>query len=264
MGLVALMLLTGYVRAQNAAANGQSQLRLANGGLFSSLLAVPVVGQPYSAVQVHSTTRTLADGSTVSHQGHHSVARDTAGRVHVELRLANGRNGQPDQVMVFVMDPVAHTLTTWISGAPGRPKTASVLKIPQGQAAAPPVRTTAPIDPSEAARPRPIVTTEDLGTESIQGLDVSGQRTTTIVPPGRSGNSAPITKTYEVWTSPELQLVVKQRWRDPRTGERTVELKNISRADPDPAFFRAPPDYEVKDALESLKDLEEKLSAMQQ
>jgi hypothetical protein len=33
----------------------------------------------------------------------------------MELRLANGRNGRPDEVMVFVMDPVAHTLTTWLS-----------------------------------------------------------------------------------------------------------------------------------------------------
>jgi hypothetical protein len=261
--VAATLLLAGQTWAQSGAPNERTSERLATGGLISSLLASPVVGEPYSAVQEHGTTRTLADGSTVSHHGHHSVARDADGRVHVELRLAEGRNGAPDEVMVFVMDPVAHTLTTWVSGAPRQPKIASLLKIPPSQAQGAAGSAPRPQDPAEAARPQPIITTEDLGEESIQGLDVKGERTTTIVPAGRSGNSAPITKTYEVWTSPDLQLVVKQIWKDPRFGERVVELQHISRESPDPALFRAPSGYEVKDAVQGLKELEEKLNALQ-
>ena len=209
-----LVLPLGYAGAQSATTASQPQERLATGGLISSLFAAPVVGQPYSAVRVHSTTQTLADGSTVSHHGHHVVARDAEGRVHVEVRLANGHNGQPDEVMVFVMDPVAHTLTTWLSGAPTQPKVASVFKItaPENRGATTP---TSRPDPSEPSRPQPIVTTEDLGTQVMQGLEASGKRTTTIVPVGRSGNSGPITKTHEVWTSADLRLVVKQEWNDP-------------------------------------------------
>jgi hypothetical protein len=252
----------GYAGEQSAAAVGQTQEPLATGGLISSLLAAPVAGEPYSSVQVHSTTQTLPNGSTVSHHGHHAVARDAEGRVHVEVRLARGENGAPDEVMVFVMDPVAHTLTTWLSGEPGHPKVASVFKIPAAQqpVAVPPRRD----NPRESVRPQPVITTEDLGTQSMQGLEVTGKRTTTIVPVGRSGNSAPITKTHEVWTSSDLQLVVKQQWNDPRSGERTVELEHISRANPDPALFRPPAGYEIKNALETLKDLEEKLSGSQQ
>jgi hypothetical protein len=253
-GMTICLLTSGY------SAEPSPQPRLATGGVLSSLLAVPVVGEPYSAVQVHSTTKTLPDGSTVSHHGHHSVARDAEGRVHVEVRLANGQNGAPDEVMVFVTDPVAHSLTTWISGGPaGAPRIASVLKISatgHGVAAAP-----APAQPS--GRPQPVITTEDLGTQSMQGLEVTGKRTTTIVPIGRSGNSAPITKTYEVWTSPELQLVVKQEWNDPRTGQRRVALEKVARTDPDPALFRPPAGYEVKDAVQTLKELEETLGAGQ-
>jgi hypothetical protein len=209
--------------------------------------------------------RTLADGSTVSHHGHHRVARDADGRVHVEVRLANGKNGEPDEVMVFVMDPVAHTLTTWLSGVPrNSPNSlvASVFKIPTTPNPSPPARMRR-ADPAEATRPQPIITTEDLGTQVIQGLEASGKRTTTIVPAGRSGNSAPITKTYEIWTSDDLQLVVKQEWNDPRSGVRTVALENVSRADPDPALFRVPPGYRVKDAVQTLQELEEKLGAPQ-
>jgi hypothetical protein len=262
IGAVGLALSLGHVGAQSGSPAGGPQERLATGGLISSLLAAPVIGQPYSAVQVHSTTQMLGDGSTVSHHGHHVVARDAEGRVHVELRLANGHNGQADEVMVFVMDPVAHTLTTWLSGAPNQPKVASVFKITESENRGA-VRPTAQPDPSEASRPQPIITTEDLDTEVIDGLETTGKRTTTIVPAGRSGNSAPITKTHEVWTSADLRLVVKQEWNDPRSGKRTVELEKISRSSPDPALFRVPSGYEVKTALQTLKELEDKLAATQ-
>jgi hypothetical protein len=252
------------LNCSGAQTGSQTQERLATGGLISSLLATPVVGEPYSAVQVHGRVQTLADGSTVSHHGHHFVARDGEGRVHVEVRMAEGQNGEPDTVMVFVMDPVAHTVTTWLSGAPNHPpndsKVATVFKIPsaENRPATSPARPT----PSESARPQPIVTTEDLGTKQIQGLEVVGKRTTTIVPVGRSGNSAPITKTYEIWTSADLQLVVKQEWNDPRSGKRTVALEKLSRTAPDPALFRVPPGYVVKDAVQTLQELEQKLEGL--
>jgi hypothetical protein len=88
-------------------------------------------------------------------------------------------------------------------------------------------------------------------------------RTTTVVPAGRAGNDAPITKTHEVWTSQDLKLVMKQQTEDPRTGVTTVELEEFSRAEPDPALFRVPPGYAVKSVLQSLKELEEKLSPAQ-
>ena len=264
IGVATFVLPLNGAGAQSATAAVQAQQRLATGGLISSLLAAPVVGEPYSAVQVHGRVQTLADGSTVSHHGHHFVARDAEGRVHVEVRMAEGQNGKPDTVMVFVMDPVAHTLTTWLSGAPNQAanntKVASVFKIPaaENRPSAPPARQ----DPSESSRPQPIITTEDLGTKQIEGLEVTGKRTTTIVPVGRSGNSAPITKTYEMWTSADLHLVVEQEWNDPRSGKRTVELEKISRTAPDPALFRVPPGYAIKDAIQTLQELEEKLGAM--
>jgi hypothetical protein len=42
-----------------------------------------------------------------------------------------------------------------------------------------------------------------------------------------------------------------------------VELDEFSRVEPDPKLFRVPPGYTVKTVLQSLKELEEKLSAAQ-
>jgi hypothetical protein len=261
VGVAGLMLAASLGRAQSTAAGSETSEVVSNGSLIHTLVAAPVIGQPYSATQVHQTKRKLADGTTISHKGHHFVARDSSGRVRVEMRMANGENGGPDTVLVFVSDPVAHTITTWVTGPKVESKTASVVKIPEERkqtAAAVPVAAT-----RESKRPQPIITTEDLGVQTIQGLPVSDMKTTTVVPAGRSGNDAPITKTREVWTSQDLKLVLKEQWEDPRSGERTIELDDFSRAEPDAALFRAPKGYTLKNALESLKELEAKLEAAQ-
>ena len=120
-----------------------------------------------------------------------------------------------------------------------------------------------PSHPPLSGRPLPIVTTEDLPPETLQGIQVSVVRKTTVVPAGRSGNDAPITKTLQTWTSPELRLLLKEQWDDPRSGERVVELDDLSRSEPDAALFRPPSDYVVKSVLQSLRELEEQLSATQ-
>ena len=254
-GVISAALLASIASAQTAP---EKKEVLSNGGLLHSLLAAPVPGQPYSAVQVTRNNQRLADGTNITHSGHHFIARDASGRVRVEMRLANASNVQPETILVFVTDPVAHTITTWVTG-PGANKVASVVKVPAEK----PTTKAAPTQIHQDNRPQPIITTEDLGTDSLQGLPVSVVKTTTIVPAGRSGNDAPITKTHEVWTSADMKLVLKEQWEDPRTGERTVSLEKFSRADPDAALFHPPAGYSVKDVMQSLKDLEEKLNQTQ-
>jgi len=253
--LASEMFLLGCAAA-SACAQGAGPLAvMANGGVLHSLMAAPVVGEPYSAVQTTHTKRTLADGTSITHSGHHSVARDAEGRVRVERRFSNAADGKPEVVMVFVTDPVAHTLTTFVTGGPGA-KVASVRQIPKTES-----RPDAPVmhQVVDSTRPQSIVTTEDLGSDIVQGQSVTVSKVTTVLPIGRAGNDAPITRTREVWTSPDLKLVMKEQWEDPRSGEKTVELDNFSRAIPDPALFRAPAGYEVKSAIESLREMEQKL-----
>src|SRR5260370_40499087 len=117
VGVVCLMLAVSFVRAQSAASGSEKKEVIATGGLISSLVAAPVIGQPYSAVQVHQTIRKLADGTTISQKGQHFVARDAQGRVRVEMRMAKGEKGEPYTVVGFRPDPGSHTITTWRSGS---------------------------------------------------------------------------------------------------------------------------------------------------
>jgi hypothetical protein len=185
--------------------------------------------------------------------------RDSQGRVRVERRLTKANGNDPGTFMVFVLDPVGHSLTTWSTGGTGE-KVALVIKLPAEKPQLKPAGTQQPAEP--AGRPQPIVTTENLGSEILEGVTVDVTKTTTIVPIGRAGNDAPITRTHEVWTAPDLKLALKEQWNDPRTGEQTVWLKDVSRAEPNAALFRAPAGYKVKDLKQTMQELAQKLSAM--
>jgi hypothetical protein len=89
------------------------------------------------------------------------------------------------------------------------------------------------------------VRTEDLGTQSIEGVSVNGKRTTVTIPAGQIGNDQPINIVTETWYSPELQLTVMSKRNDPRTGETEFKMTNIQRVEPDPTLFQAPPGVEV-------------------
>ena len=90
-------------------------------------------------------------------------------------------------------------------------------------------------------------TTEDLGSQTMEGVLVNGTRTTRTIPTGQIGNDAPIKIVTEVWTSPDLKTVVSSKRSDPRMGEQTFQLKNVVRAEPDPSLFVVPADFTITD-----------------
>jgi hypothetical protein len=87
--------------------------------------------------------------------------------------------------------------------------------------------------------------TEDLGSQNMEGVFVTGVRTTLTIPAGQIGNEQPISVVTEVWTSPELKTVVYSKRTDPRMGEQIFKLTNISRSEPDASLFIVPPDFKV-------------------
>ncbi|HEY9284335.1 MAG TPA: hypothetical protein VIP46_12845, partial [Pyrinomonadaceae bacterium] len=95
--------------------------------------------------------------------------------------------------------------------------------------------------------PRFESTKETLGKQSIEGVEAEGTRTTVTIPAGAIGNERAIQITSERWYSPELQLVVMTRHSDPRFGETTYRLTNISRAEPDRTLFEVPAGYTIKE-----------------
>jgi hypothetical protein len=90
-------------------------------------------------------------------------------------------------------------------------------------------------------------TTEDLGSQTVDGVVVVGTRTTHVIASGQIGNDRPIRVVTEVWTSPALKTIVSSKRSDPRMGVQTFKLTNIALTEPDASLFTVPADFRVID-----------------
>ncbi len=90
------------------------------------------------------------------------------------------------------------------------------------------------------------ITTESLGTRSIEGVMAEGTRTTSTIPAGAIGNLMPIEVVSERWYSRELQMAVLITRKDPRSGDSVYRLRNIVKAEPPADLFTIPSDYQVR------------------
>jgi hypothetical protein len=90
-------------------------------------------------------------------------------------------------------------------------------------------------------------TVEKLPAREVEGVTAEGTRTTRTIPAGAIGNERPIVMVTEEWRSNELQVLVLTTTLDPRTGESTYKLVNISRGEPGAGFFEVPAGYAVRE-----------------
>jgi hypothetical protein len=242
-------------------------------GAFQNGPATPVQGAPYSATITNESIQTLADGNRIVQSSTGTTARDSQGRTRQDAPLPAIGNLSAANAphIVFLQDPVAQTSYTLNltdkaamkapalpgppPGGPGMPGPNAVYISTMGIASVsgtlPPPP---PVPPPGIAGQKVLIvndqgpgTTEDLGSQTMEGVFVTGSRTTRSIPAGQIGNDNPIRIVTEVWTSPDLKTVVYSKRSDPRMGEQTFRLTNIVRSEPDASLFTVPPDFKVMD-----------------
>jgi hypothetical protein len=86
---------------------------------------------------------------------------------------------------------------------------------------------------------------QSLGKRMIEGVNADGTSETSTIETGAIGNDRPIQSVNERWYSSDLQTVMMSRHSDPRTGEETFKLINVSRTEPPPYLFQIPAGYQV-------------------
>lgn len=265
-----------------------SNTQLSEHSVITSAVLGAVTGKPYSAQRVSRSVWHLSDGTTISTESHGMLARSGTGMMREDMvTTQSGSVGTRDVEHTFTMttvaDPIAHTVTMWHEDPKSKLKTAMVMDMPNVSglmknplgknsmagmlSAGTPPPLPGGIAGGNGVKPIKLGTTqglgsvssdthtEELGQQSMEGLLVTGKRTTTVIPLGKIGNDRPITVVHEVWTSPDLGIVVKQIDSDPRTGEQTLELTDISRGDPDATLFHPPADYKIQNFTEMMKKL---------
>ncbi len=236
-------------------------------GSFEKGSTAPVKGAPYSATMNNESVQTLADGNRIVQTTTGTLLRDSHGRTRQDAALPAIGNLSAASAphLVFIQDPVAGTSytlnltdkTAWKNptppagaGGPGASVGSGQFFVHTEGGGMPPL----PPPPPMMAETKHLATdeqleanTESLGSQTMEGVAVTGVRTTRTIPAGQVGNDRPISIVTEVWTSTDLKTIVSSKRNDPRMGEQTFRLTNIVRAEPDPSLFAVPSDFKIID-----------------
>jgi len=207
-----------------------------------------VTGAPMTAVITTTRDQTLSDGNTIHNENQTTVYRDSQGRVRreVEFELVTPQTGAKKGAMVVITDPVAgkrymlnpqrkvaHEMPLGPPRAFNASAGSGAVMVGPGQVAG---------QVSDQAN----VTTEQLGTKTILGLQATGTRVTRTIPAGQIGNAKPISVVTERWESPDLQIPLNLTHTDPMMGTMTSTVTSINRSEPDASLFQVPSDYKIE------------------
>jgi hypothetical protein len=242
-----------------------------------------VKGAPYTAEAVTETVQTLANGTRITHKNTAQLARDSEGRTRREQTLdVVGPWSTSGEAPKFIMlnDPLAgfsYHLDAKTNTAVKLPSVRGAMLPPPGpehrfffessaegpaEAAVIKMRAegvaTAAISAGETPMPHTAVSvlkmkepgdakTESLGQQTMEGLSVTGTRTTRTIAAGAIGNDQPIEIVSETWYSRDLQTVVMSKHSDPQIGETMYKLTNIQQAEPPHSLFEVPANYTVRE-----------------
>ena len=194
----------------------------------------PVTGAPYSGVQATQFQQTLAGGNQISRQEQAKVYRDKDGRVRSE-RTFTPPGSTTQRTVITIFDPVGGFFYVL------NPADSTAVK-----SALPPAHAGQPgMGPRGPGHQQAQTTTENLGTQTVNGVAATGTRTTETIPAGAIGNAQPIQIVREVWVSNDLKVPVMIKSTDPRFGNTLMNLTNIAQSEPDATLFVVPSSYTV-------------------
>jgi hypothetical protein len=229
-----------------------------------------VKSAPYSAEIVSESVQALPDGNHIRQSSTVRVYRDSDGRTRREATLGAGAMAMLgavsqtiQQQVIFINDPVAKvnyalnpqdktgTKSAWPQNGTGAMMAGRRPMMPGGGPGGRGMMMGGPgggPPPGRGPEMRAAVQnakTDSLGRQTIEGIPADGTRTTITIPVGQMGNEQPIVVVRESWFSPDLQVTVLSKNTDPRFGDSTSKMTNITRAEPAHTLFEPPADYKI-------------------
>jgi len=233
--------------------------RMAAGGAELRAGEKVVTGAPYAAVAVTTRVQTLANGTKLTRKTEAKIYRDSAGRLRRDQAASKisplGRDVDLPAT-IFISDPVAgvaYTLypdkkvgvkrklgrweTVQAGDAPAAPPNGRVGRLAQH-------RNNRRLKGAEDGNRQD----QDLGRQTVEGVEVTGKKTVVTIPVDQIGNDQPIEIVNERWISDELKVLVRSRHSDPRFGENSFDLTKIERSEPTAALFSIPEGYTITEA----------------
>src|SRR6202046_4395643 len=243
LGFLALLIGLAALSIASVSAQNAQQMRPAQeGGTQSRLVSIfipPVANAPFSATVTTVWTTYTADGTMGTIKNHRTIARDSAGRIFQERRFfsPNGDKRETAISQLEFSDPVSHQ--EYFCHPEVRACELYNYNVP-----ASPVEGVSATSLSGANGAK----VEDLGHDTIAGLDTVGTRETTTIAPGTIGNDRALDVVRELWYSAQLGFDLMLNRNDPRTGTANIRVTEIRLGEPDAKLFDPPSYYTVVDA----------------
>ena len=220
-----------------------------------------IAGAPYSATRITVRTEIRADGTQVTIPAEEeTMYRDSAGRTRIDI---GSRNCRTAPCLMIIVDPLAGFRYQINSYSKVVRRIAIPVSRPPAIEPQPPTPDVTVPDPVGVVSTRPIMdgavrgigmaenhfktTSENLGTQIIEGIAAAGGRVVTTLEAGAARNDHEVAVTDERWASKELRVLVLEKLLDPRYGDTISRLTHLSLVEPDPALFMPPADYAFKD-----------------
>lgn len=206
---------------------------------FSSIVIPSTAGAPFTATVNAEWIRHLSDGSNITLVNHRTVARDANGRIYQERAYFVPNDGKRESYVaqIEISDPTASQI--YICQTAER-----VCRLREFSPKAGPEF--AVVAPSKVGTPG--LTVENLGKQTLAGLETVGTRETHVVETAAIGNDAPILERREFWYSPQLGINLITKREDPRfSSQQNFEVTNVSLGEPDAKLFDLPAGFKIID-----------------
>jgi hypothetical protein len=247
--LLKVLLVSGILSLVNFTATAQTQRPACSPPVkaYGSLHVSSVAGCPFSAVVEITNTQMLGDGSHIVTRVKALSYRDSAGRVGYQSFTVKDTDKDASEApnMIEIYDPVAgffynilpqHATVYRNKVIPPAPRVGEQLP-----------RTSAPKSTQMFGQdPRTKIVVEDLGSQQMQGVLVTGTRTTTTIHAGVAHNDHKLTVVNETWISPDLGFELLRKTVDPRSRDTEIRVTSLELSEPDPTLFQVPADYTIK------------------
>lgn len=215
-------------------------------GPMESIFIPPKLNAPFSLKLAAEWSRPLATGGSFTLANERAIVRDSKGRIYQERRILVPKDGDfKSEMNVFqITDPRQHI---WYNCST-RSKICELLPYNENAEAQymPRIGNTGPLPHG-----RGFNQVDDLGVETIEGLEAHGYRETCLFNIGAMGNDVPMTSIREFWFSERLGIDLKSIVDNPQSGKQLFTVKELSTSEPDSAYFRIPEGYRVVNHLET-------------
>ena len=200
----------------------------------SPTMVLPISGVPLSVERIEEYVSKSPDGTFTTEIHKSKYYRDAAGRTRMEVESV-----QPfgDPILTIQLDS---RVDGFIAVVDTQAKLVHRVRFAKGSS---PDDWGVGIGPSGLAGASGKTTqkTEDLGKQSIGGVECAGSRTTTTV-----DDQPSLVAVDELWMSKELGLIGLVKHSGP-DGELTSRIQNVDRTVPDPMLFVIPAEYRIRD-----------------